>query len=276
MSNWRCESPSEPRDPRSTSVLKAVRDGILIQSYAGQQETYRCIVCSRCMSGAVPAQSHVEGFPHAKALRSYRNGSDLLPPVRAPKYSYDNADNYSNWSDPDGYELPTSFGRKRNYGSMQSSKSKSRFKADPVQTAMKHGIVLEEKMGGQTFLACNVCQIKCTGETSMHQHLQGEPHCKKQKRMEMDQDIAGGNKSDDKSSSSATAVKPRPHKYDDDDSSASLLDYAIEDGTVILTEGSTLYLTCTVCRSSCSGEAPMIQHLQGNNHQKKLRTPWQM
>lgn len=34
------------------------------------QEFYECVVCQSCMSGIVPAKSHLEGSRHLKALRN--------------------------------------------------------------------------------------------------------------------------------------------------------------------------------------------------------------
>ncbi|KAK8743546.1 hypothetical protein OTU49_001123 [Cherax quadricarinatus] len=246
----------------TNTVHQAIEDNVMIQTYIGHQDYYQCILCNRSMSGIVPAQSHLEGSQHRKAIRNYMYSSVLS----ASKGSNLVSDSVGNLDDslPPDYQSPAP---------VQSLTALSQFETDLLEEAMKRGIVTLEMTDGQSSLFCKLCNISCTGEASMNQHLEGEPHCKKQRRMGLEGKVSSLSKPDEMTALSQRSLSPTLQSSAD---TGDILKSAVEDGIVKYIGGISTPYTCTVCNTFLNGETPMKQHLLGNSHQKKIRISQQM
>ncbi|XP_045592273.2 uncharacterized protein [Procambarus clarkii] len=267
------------------SVLEAVENGTLVKTFVEHQEYYRCIVCNRTMSGIVPAQSHLEGSPHRKAIRTHMYSSVLGASKRGSDLSFDRLDSTSQCMPATSYQSP-SLVRKENT-SVSSLKPVTQHETDLLEVAMKRGIVEVRMVNEQTFIFCCLCNISCTSDANMTQHLEGEPHCKKQ-RMTFAKDpsteVAIPKKTPASlyysTSPSMLSYSSNPEKEldflkcDNYSPPKDLVESAIEDGIVTKAEGIDSSLICTVCKTPCTGETPMKQHLQGSSHLKKMRSGW--
>ncbi|XP_042240470.1 uncharacterized protein LOC121878355 isoform X2 [Homarus americanus] len=246
------------------------------------EEFYECKVCNRSMAGITPAQSHLEGSRHIKALRNQAYSS-VLRASSGLNISNDNIHSATHFDPPARYQ-PASTPLPAVDLQISSRDSTSEVNSETLSSAMKRGIVRQEFVFGQTQMTCTLCSITCSGEVPMNQHLLGEPHMKRQRRIDLRDDNSPpiARSLGIRQSSSVPALthdlSTSFKQFDSlnlDECKSSpkdILTSAREEGIVKSTGEFVLnQLTCTVCRSSCTGDVPMKQHLQGSSHQKKMR-----
>ncbi|XP_068230402.1 uncharacterized protein [Palaemon carinicauda] len=241
----------------TTDVDESLHQGILKKAFVGGQDFFECLVCHRSMAGVVPAQAHLKGSPHFKALRNHRYTSPLNDVFTRLHVA-------ENVLTEQRHESP---------GAAAYSGNTS--DEEMVRKAMDQGIVTRNNAAGVTSLTCELCKVSCTGEAPMAQHLDGEPHRKRQRRMGTSQQ-SGALASRLSVSpvrpvsdySSQTSYTSGQSGFEEEDS----LKKAFDDGIVQQdSSGGVDNLTCKVCCKSCTGSVPMRQHLKSSAHIKKLR-----
>lgn len=245
----------------TTNVKTALSQGLLKVSIVGNQEFYECQVCQSSMAGSVPAEAHLQGSRHFKALRNHSYSSSLNVAISNVRTSESSA-------------TGTSSQQATNIGLPTSSDCRSEL----LQDAMKRKIVTVTEVNGMNHMTCNLCNVTCTGDVPMTQHLKGDQHHKRQRKMEVPvedvydtdfpftaQTTVKNEKSCDVSSSYAG---PQGTSVNSGDPVGS----AISERIVICeTEGGVETLTCQVCHKSCTGIVPMQQHLASHTHIRKVR-----
>ncbi|XP_071550619.1 zinc finger protein 385B-like isoform X2 [Panulirus ornatus] len=262
----------------------------------GVQKYYECKVCLKSMAGIIPAQAHLQGSHHMKALRNYTCQSSISACM--DRFTLDDADGTPFQAPtPDIQPFPSS--PRSQSPSPLPLKSSGSFDID---TARNLGIVTEEMVLNQKVFTCTLCSITCSGDIPMKQHLIGEPHLKKERRLNTSDrttpvarpennsyacdsnlssttrmnslsdratDRAKPLESDSycSSSNSSFTVLPAPPTNSDD-----LLQSAIDSDIVSHPLGvDQSHLLCNICQLTCTGETPMKQHLRGASHQKKMK-----
>ncbi|XP_064121213.1 uncharacterized protein LOC135225745 isoform X3 [Macrobrachium nipponense] len=140
-------------------VNTALQQGLLKKAFVGGQDYFECVVCHRSMAGTVPAEAHLRGSPHFKALRNYTYSSSLGESLSRMHVS-------------------ESFSPKED--TISSCYSGTSPGIDVVRKAIEEGIVTQCNAAGVTTLTCELCKVPCTGDAPMAQHLDGEPHRKRQ------------------------------------------------------------------------------------------------
>ncbi|KAK4317248.1 hypothetical protein Pmani_011662 [Petrolisthes manimaculis] len=228
----------------TTSVREAVDEGLLICIQVGQQEHYECQLCNKPMAGIIPAEAHLKGSQHSKAWKNYTQGrisTSLLSDSNVCHTGYSDTH-------------------------------------DAVVGALRSGVVVAHMDGPVKTLTCSVCDIVCTGDVPMRQHIQGEAHMKKIRRQEAEStsDYASGRtgsaelviKAENVCPAFLTPVLPKAEGMLHED----CLQDAISKGIVKeADDGDLSHLMCVVCNAICTGEEPMKQHIEGKSHHKKLR-----
>ncbi|XP_042240472.1 uncharacterized protein LOC121878355 isoform X4 [Homarus americanus] len=282
----------------TSGVTEALELGVLVRTFLGTQEFYECKVCNRSMAGITPAQSHLEGSRHIKALRNQAYSS-VLRASSGLNISNDNIHSATHFDPPARYQ-PASTPLPAVDLQISSRDSTSEVNSETLSSAMKRGIVRQEFVFGQTQMTCTLCSItcsdiltsareegivkstgefvlnqltctvcrsSCTGDVPMKQHLQGSSHQKKMRA---------------RSSISPCTVQRIPPRNIESilqgtTSSPQMqisevlggnLQSEKEKGILIKTmEG----VQCVVCSITCNGEVTMTAHLSGDQHRKKLR-----
>ncbi|KAG7158631.1 Zinc finger matrin-type protein 3-like 1 [Homarus americanus] len=262
----------------TSGVTEALELGVLVRTFLGTQEFYECKVCNRSMAGITPAQSHLEGSRHIKALRNQAYSS-VLRASSGLNISNDNIHSATHFDPPARYQ-PASTPLPAVDLQISSRDSTSEVNSETLSSAMKRGIVRQEFVFGQTQMTCTLCSITCSGEVPMNQHLLGEPHMKRQRRIDLRDDnsppIARSLGIRQSSSVPAlthdlsTSFKQFDSLNLDECKSSPKgnLQSEKEKGILIKTmEG----VQCVVCSITCNGEVTMTAHLSGDQHRKKLR-----
>lgn len=187
------------------------------------------------MAGVIPAQAHLKGSQHSKAVRNHHQVREVT------------ASRTSHLSSPmvlDNARYPT---------------AEYRAPHDEVTAALMSGIVVATMDGPKKTLTCTVCRMACNGDVPMCQHLQGDAHMKNLQRRK--EECTPGR--------IGTAG---PDMKADGMSFGNCLQEAISQGIVIQADdGDPSHLKCVVCSVFCTGEEPMKQHMEGRPHQRKLR-----
>ncbi|XP_064121210.1 uncharacterized protein LOC135225745 isoform X1 [Macrobrachium nipponense] len=205
------------------------------------------------MAGTVPAEAHLRGSPHFKALRNYTYSSSLGESLSRMHVS-------------------ESFSPKED--TISSCYSGTSPGIDVVRKAIEEGIVTQCNAAGVTTLTCELCKVPCTGDAPMAQHLDGEPHRKRQRRM-------GAVVVSRSSRASVLSVHPGSGAVlpqtsftlgATGTSGEDAIQEAFKSG-IIERESSNGVdsLICKVCCKSCTGVVPMKQHLESSAHIRKLR-----
>ncbi|KAK3888237.1 hypothetical protein Pcinc_007695 [Petrolisthes cinctipes] len=234
----------------TTSVRKAVDEGLLVRIQVGQQEHYECQLCNKPMAGIIPAEAHLKGSQHSKALKNYNQGREVSASRISTSLLPDSSMCHAGYSDT----------------------------PDDVVAALRSGVVVAHMDGPVKTMTCTICDIVCTGDVPMRQHIQGEAHMKKIRRQEAEStnDYASGRtgsaelgiRAASVCPSSITPVLPKVEGLLHED----CLQDAISKGVVKQADdGDPSHLMCVVCNAICTGEEPMRQHIKGKSHHKKLR-----
>lgn len=242
----------------TTDVLTALSEGLLCKTVVGSQEHYECRVCSRSMAGVVPAEAHLKGAPHFKALRNYMHAAPLSEAfirLGVSEQSYSSSDT--------PLLQPTNCDRM--FGSRESETDKG-----PLLSAKERNIVTSTMVNGIVHMTCNVCRITCTGEEPMIQHLKGDRHNKRMRGMAHLQDNVCMNNDESLQAHRTFPIQSLPssslgNEFED------VLKIALSSGIVTSDSGRAESMTCNLCLKSCTGSVPMKAHLEGQAHMKKAR-----
>ncbi|XP_066976289.1 uncharacterized protein [Macrobrachium rosenbergii] len=251
MSGFSADDNGKFSDTRDVNT--ALQQGLLKKAFVGGQDYFECVVCHRSMAGTVPAAAHLGGSPHFKALRNHTYSSSLSESLSR-------------------MYIGESFSHEEDTAVTSSHLGTSPY---IVKRAIEDGIVTQSHAAGVTTLTCELCKVPCTGDTPMAQHLDGEPHRKRQRRM-------GGVVESRSPQASVSSVRPGTGAVvlqksfsvgatgtDVEDT----LQKAFKSG-IIERESSNGVdsLICHVCCKSCTGVVPMKQHLESSAHIRKLRS----
>ncbi|XP_045132165.1 uncharacterized protein LOC123516639 isoform X2 [Portunus trituberculatus] len=225
-------------------VCQAIKDDILKM---GENMTMVCQICKITMTGITPAEAHLQGSKHKKAVQKFKLDAAM----------------------------------EQNCDSLDSSTS-------IVQTAIKSRVVSCDHTSNQMMLTCVLCNKTCSGEVPMMQHLSSEAHTKKMRHGSLISNITSSREKSPIPNTSVTqydsasptnvppsmesfAISDREHPMDFKSTSAEV-QAAMESGLISSTKlGNQVLLTCVPCNKPCSGEVPMMQHLNSEAHAKKMR-----
>lgn len=236
-----CDSP----DSFNSSVLGAIKIGVVTSHRMGSQVVLTCVPCNKPCSGEVPLMQHLSSEAHNKKLRLEAFSSSFSSPKERSTSPF----------------TPT-----MHYDSASPSNQSS---SQEVAVAIKSGLVVSQQVGTLMVMTCVPCNKPCSGEVPMAQHLASEAHAKK-----LRQGVRTSSVSPQKEVFTTLSASPTQYKTaaTADISSVQDVATAIKSGLVVSQQvGTVMVMTCVPCNKQCSGEVPMNQHLASEMHAKKIR-----
>ncbi|XP_063861496.1 uncharacterized protein LOC135101447 isoform X2 [Scylla paramamosain] len=223
----------------SSTVSQAIKDDVLKMENVN---LFKCQVCKITVTGIIPAEAHLQGVKHKKAVQKFKLDAAV----------------------EQNYDIPDSF--------------------ISVQAAIKSKLVSCNHLGNQMVLTCVLCNKSCSGEVPMAQHLSSEAHAKKMRHGSLTSSCEKfpipNTCTRCYDSVSPTNVPPSMQDFPVSDNPHSMdfipispdVQAAIKSGLISSTQlGNQVILTCVPCNKPCSGEMPMMQHLNCEAHAKKMR-----
>lgn len=243
--------------PISQDVQAAMKNGVVSSSQLGSQVVLTCVPCNKPCSGEVPMMQHLNSEPHAKKMRYAVQYSSFSSQPSVPIITVPTTTQYSLTSPADIHPM----------------------QGDLLAQAMKEGTVKSSEHIAN-HLNCTVCNVPCTGEDSMREHLQGKSHLKMLKIFQQTskQPLRSSSIS---STVHTTAAQHSPLPPEDDtthkDKSnflphlspispvSSWEDLSLVDGVRKNEEG----YKCTICQITCNSHRQIMSHLQGDPHKKQ-------
>nr|XP_027229619.1 zinc finger protein 346-like isoform X1 [Penaeus vannamei] len=146
-----------------------------------------------------------------------------------------------------------------------------------VPVAVQEGLLIRQVVGGQEFYECVVCQSSMSGIVPAKSHLEGSRHLKALRNKAYTAVLtscANLNISRDGPDLSPSyqdlsrVEKTSSYSDDSDDEIAASMKRGIISEKCV---NNKMFFECNVCNIMCTGTASVSEHLQGEQHNKKLK-----
>uniref|UniRef100_A0A0P4VTB5 C2H2-type domain-containing protein n=1 Tax=Scylla olivacea TaxID=85551 RepID=A0A0P4VTB5_SCYOL len=244
--------------PISPDVQAAIKSGLISSTQLGNQVILTCVPCNKPCSGEMPMMQHLSCEAHAKKMRHGVQYSSCSPQTGRPIITIP-AITQCSLTSPADIQL---------------------VQGDLLAQAMKEGTIKASE-NTANHLYCTVCDVSCTGEDCMKNHLQGKSHFKMLKvfRQTSKQSLRSSvsstiNNTDAQHSPSppedGTAHKDKsvsPH-FSPISPVSGWEELSLMDEVVVKSEDG---YKCTICKITCNSQRQIFGHLQGDPHKKQYR-----